>query len=293
MGLAYGNKYSGDSLHQLSKQIATLDFVRIQDFDQKMRDVILPAVYLATQLKGLSLIAVDGYSLQYLLDVLPKFPNLQEIDIPNSNLLVPIHSLSGVTHLRLFDYATQDPNLCYYLLELLNNSKNTLRGMQLWQLDKIGIRSWTAFLGRVQLCNRLVEIQLGLTSIETDDVTHWSSAVSKCTSLVSLYFYKLTLYDRGFISLCEGLVYHPVIRYITICCCNHTSVCCEYLMYLIPTISQLESMTVDNLYTPDDKPLEELMSGVLNLPSIFQKLVLNQQNKHILLMKKQMHTKST
>ena len=259
MELSYDNKCSEGSLHQLSKQIASLEYFGILEIDDMFKHTLLPAICQATQLKGLGLCMVNEELIQPLMDVLPQFSNLQEIEIHNSILLLPLHSLSNISYLRISDYNTEDTTLCCYLFKLLNNNINTLRGVKLWYLDRIGIRSWTELLCCIQLCSKLVEIGVSFSSIESADVTLWCSAVSKCKSLVRLYFFKLTLYDRGLKSICEGLVSHPAIRRIIVERCKQTSVCCKYLMYLIPTLSQLENLEVDELSKPDNKPLEKLL----------------------------------
>ena len=79
--------------------------------------------------------------------------------------------------------------------------------------------------------------------------------VNKMKSLVELDFRHVSLYGTGFFSLCEGLIYHPAIRSLNLRDCNLTSLSCDPLTHLIPTVSQMETLTVEGLSEPDGAPI--------------------------------------
>ena len=62
MYLSFANKYPEESLHQISKQLASIDYLGMQDVDLKNIYTLLPAIFQATQLKGLYLFGVLGES---------------------------------------------------------------------------------------------------------------------------------------------------------------------------------------------------------------------------------------
>ena len=103
----------------------------------------------------------------------------------------------------------------------------------------------------MEFCTNLVQLKLYNTILPTSDVTHWGRAVNKMKSLVELVLSVVSLYDTGLLSLCEGLIYHPAIRSIELDNCNLTSLSCDPLTHLIPTVSQMERLRVRELSKPD------------------------------------------
>ena len=74
-------------------------------------------------------------------------------------------------------------------------------------------------------------------------------------SLVELEFSNVSLYDTGLLYICKGLIYHPAIRSLMLRDCNLTSLSCDPLTHLIPTVSQMEILTVEGLSEPDGDPI--------------------------------------
>ena len=187
--------------------------------------------------------------------MLPQFSQLQEIGFHNNSLLPAISNLSNLTYLQIGDSTTEDTTLSIYLLQIINGNRNSLRGMWLLYLNIIGFNNWSLFLICLEFCTNLVQLKLWYTTLPTNDVTHWSRAVNKMKSLVELEFWNVSLYDTGLLSLCEGLIYHPAIRSLKLQYCNLTSLSCDPLTHLIPTVSQMEKLTVYELSEPDGAPI--------------------------------------
>ena len=250
----WDNKYSDKVLQQLTNQLSVIQNLYVGG-SELSSDTLVPALCQATQLKVLHLYGIPAEYHQDFIAMLPQFSQLQDIGFYNYSLLPPISKLTNLTYLQLQGYNTKDTNISVYLLQLINGNRHTLIGMVLYYLERIGLNCWSEFLNCLELCTNLVQLQLWLTSLPADDVTHWCSAVNKLKLLVELVFFIVTLYDTGLISLCQGLVYHPAIRRIYLYYCKNTSLSCEALTHLIPTLSHLEKLTVDNLSDPDVDPI--------------------------------------
>ena len=245
----WDNKYSENVLQQLTKQLSAIQNLYVMG-SELSSDTLVSALCQATQLKVLCLDDIPTKYLQDFIAMLPQFSQLQEIGIDNYSLLPPISKLTNLTYLQIQD-DIKDTTISVYQLQLINGNRHTLRGMKLHYLQRIGLNNWSEFLNCLELCTSLVQLRLWNTSLPTDDVTHWCSAVNKLKLLVELLFWDITLYDTGLMSLCQGLVYHPAIRSIWLYECMNTSLSCDALTHLIPTVSHLEILTVNNLSEPD------------------------------------------
>ena len=156
--------------------------------------------------------------------------------------------------LQIRNSITEDTTLSVYLLRIINGNRHSLSGM-LWYLHRIGFNNWSLLLSCLEFCTNLVQLKLWYITLPTNDVTHWSRAVNKMKLLVELEFLTVSLYDRGLLSLCEGLIYHPAIRRIMLLGCNLTSLSCDPLTHLIPTLSQMETLRVNGISEPDGDPI--------------------------------------
>ena len=250
----WDNEYSEKVLQQLTNQLSAIQNLYVRG-SELSSDTLVSALCQATQLKVLHLYDIPTEYHQLLIAMLPQFSQLQEIGFNDYSLLPPISKLTNLTYLEIQDYNTKDTTLSVYLLQLINGNRHTLRGMELYYLQRIGLNCWNEFLNCLELCTNLVQLQLWDTSLPTDDVTHWCSAVNKLKLLVELEFFDVTLYDTGLMSLCQGLVYHPAIRRITLFNCMNSSLSCDALTHLIPTVSHLERLTVTDLSEPDGDPI--------------------------------------
>ena len=141
---------------------------------------------------------------------------------------------------------------------MLNMNKESLKVLNLWNLNRLGFNSWKGFLNALQLCVNLTKIQLSFIYIPPYDVTEWRTTVSKLRSLIQLEFFNVTLYNTGFLSVCQGLVYHPTIKYIHVSDCGQNFNSCEPLSNLIPTVPHLEKLTVNNLSEQQSEPIKIL-----------------------------------
>ena len=59
-------------------------------------------------------------------------------------------------------------------------------------------------------------------------------------------------------SVCEGLIAHPTIKFLYVYSCKQTSGSCEALTNLIHTVSYLEKLIVDKLSEPGTEPIKIL-----------------------------------
>ena len=250
----WNNEYSNKVLQQLTNQLSAIQNLYVRG-SELSSDTLVPALCQATQLKVLYLNYIPAECHQDFIAMLPQFSELQEIKFNNYSMLPPICNLTNLTYLEIGDYTTEDKPLSVYLLQLINGNRHTLRGMKLDYLQRIGLNNWCQFLNYLELCSNLVQLRLDDTSLPTGDVTHWCSAVNKLKLLIQLVFWDVTLYDTGLISLCQGLVYHLSIRRIRLSDCKNTSLSCDALTHLIPTLSHLEILVVNNLSEPDGDPI--------------------------------------
>ena len=253
----FRNEYSNKVIKELTNQMSAIQYLYVNESETNS-NTLLPALCQATRLRLLYLYNIPEKHLPTLQAVLPQLSELQEIAFDNNSLLPAISNLSNLTYLQIRDHRTEDITLSVYLLQIINGNRNSLRGMWLLYLNRIGFNNWSLFLHCLEFCTNLVQLKLWRTTLPTNDVTHWSRAVNKMKSLVQLEFFNVSLYDAGLLSLCEGLVYHPAIRCLKLEYCKLTSLSCDPLTNLIPTISQMEKLTVNELSEPDGAPFLQL-----------------------------------
>ena len=248
------NEYSNTVIKELTNQMSAIQYLCVDESETNY-DTLVPALCQATQLRLLHLYRIPKKHLPTLQAVLPQFSGLQEIAFDNNSLLPAISNLSNLTYLQIRDNTTGDTTLSVYLLQTINRNRHSLRAMWLGFLHRIGFNNWSLFLNCLEFCTNLVQLRIWDTTLPTNDVTHWSRAVNKMKSLIELEFWDVSLYDTGLLSLCEGLIYHPAIRSLMLRDCNLTSLSCDPLTHLIPTVSQMETLTVMGLSEPDGAPL--------------------------------------
>ena len=248
------NEYSCKSLQELINHFSAIQYLYVMESGTNY-DTMVPALCQATQLRVFHLDNIPSKQIPSLTAVLPQFSMLQEIVFNNYSLLPAISHLSNLTYLKMQDHATRDTTLCDYLFQTINSNIHSFRGIELAYLDRIGLNNWSLLLSCFEVCNNLVLLKLFYTNLPSDDVTHWSRAVNKMKSLFDLEFYEVSFYDTGLLSLCKGLIYHPSIRSLELISCELTSLSCDPLTHLIPTISQLETLTIDELSEPDGDPI--------------------------------------
>ena len=265
------NKYSNEFLLQLNNQFSVLEYLylfapeklynpqtKVYEESGVNYDTLVPALCQLTQLRGLYLYCIPNEYTHSLKSVLPQFSNLQEIGFSNASLLPAISKLTNITYLKIEDNETEDTNLSDYLTQLINANGDTLRGVELYCLEEIGFMSWEIFLNCLASCTNLVRLEIRSTRLPADDVSQWSNTVSKLKSLVELVLLFVSLYDTGLISVCGGLIKHPAIRKLDILSCNLTSLSCLPLIHFIPTVYQLESLTVDGLSEQEQESIKLL-----------------------------------
>ena len=248
------NESSNNVIKELTNQMSAIQYLSVEETETNY-DTLVPALCQATQLRLLHLYNIPEEHHPTLQAVLPKFSELQEIAFTNNSLLPAISNLSNLTYLQIEDDITEDTTLCVYLLQIIDGNRHSLRGMWLRYLHRIGFNNWSLFLNCLEFCTNLVQLRLWNTTLPTNDVTHWTRAFNKMKSLVELDFLYVSLYDTGLLSLCEGLIYHPAIRSLMLRDCNLTSLSCDPLTHLIPTVSQMERLRVYGISEPDGAPI--------------------------------------
>ena len=265
------NKYSNEFLLQLNNQFSVLENLylyvpqevynfKTEEFDDSgiNYNTLVAALSQLTRLRGLDLSDIRNKYTDSLKSMLPQFSNLQEMGFSNTSLLPAISKLTNITYLKMSDCETEDANFSDYLIQLINANGDTLRGVGLYYLEKIGIMSWEIFLNCLASCTNLVRLEIWSTRLPADDVSQWSNTLSKLKSLVELVLYAVSLSDTGLISVCGGLIKHPAIRKLDIQRCNLTSLSCLPLIHLIPTVYQLESLTVNELSEQEQESIKLL-----------------------------------
>ena len=195
---------------------------------------------------------------QQVIHALSMLSESQEINFHTYSLLPHIMHLSRISYLEIKYVGREDTDLSDCLIQLIHRNQHTIRVLMLDSLEDIGFKSWNGFLNALHFCVNLVQIELRYIFTQLDDVTLWSSTLCNLNSLVILIFYSVELFDTGLISVCEGLIAHPTIKYLWVFECEQTSESCEALTNLIHTVSCLERLEVDNLSEPDTEPIEIL-----------------------------------
>ena len=254
------SKCSNQFLQSIVNQISALQYLSLEKEpleDETIYNTILPALSNATQLRGIYLDDIPTEYHQQIIHALSILSELQEISFHTYSLLPHIMHLSRISYLEIIDTETEDTDLSDCLIQLIHRNQQTIRGLKLWSLEYIGFKSWNGFLNALHFCVNLVHIELWAIS-QLDDVTLWSSTLCNLNSLVVLRFIGVHLFDTGLISVCEGLIAHPTIKYLHVSDCKQTSESCEALTNLIHTVSYLETLKVTNLSKPDTEPIKIL-----------------------------------
>ena len=255
------NKYSNQLIDQIANNhISALHYLYIDEEyseDKTIYEVILPALSNATRLRGLYLDWIPYEYKRNVIHTLSTLPELQEISFSTYSLLPYITQLSSISFLEITRIRREDTELSDYLIELINTNQHTIRGLKLEHLQYIGFKRWNGFLNALHLCVYLVQLELSNIQL-IDDVTQWTTTLPELNSLVQLKFIVVKLFDTGLISVCEGLIAHPTIRYLYVCHCEQTSESCEALTNLIHTVSYLERLIINKLSEPDPEPIKIL-----------------------------------
>ena len=256
----YNSKNSNQFIQSMANQLSAFQYLYLEkDYpeDEIIYNTILPALSNATQLRGIYLYMIPTEYHQQVIHTLSILSELQEIRFHTYSLLPHITHLSRISYLEIAVTRIEYTDLSGCLIPLIHKNQHTIRVLKLWRLQYIGFKSWNGFLNALHFCVKLVHIELRLIP-QLDDVTLWSSTLCNLNSLVALTFSFVELFDTGLISVCEGLIAHPTIKYLFACYCKQTSESCEALTNLIHTVSYLETLTVNKLSKPDTEPIKIL-----------------------------------
>ena len=238
------NKYSEESIEQLTNRVKSLEFLYLSGIVYKtIQNPLILSLCQATQLIGLDLSYIPEEYTEQLSAAISQFSNLQEIELDFS-ILPSISNITNLTYLRITIPHGSTANTTFYLnlLRLINGNRHTVQGMELWELVKLGFENWSIFLNSLQYCTNLVFLKLYCIILPPNDVTLWSTTINSLKLLVELYFNFVTLYDEGMLSVCQGLFYHQAIRHIWLQHCDLGSLSYEYLIQLIPTLPYLKKL---------------------------------------------------
>ena len=282
--------FSKQFIHLIANQLSDLQYLYLEKLyteDQTIHNTILPALSNATQfrhrnfisrakqwlrhkkssqaltmsnatqLRGIYLYAIPTEYHQQIIHTLSILSELQEISFHTYSLLPHIMHLSRISYLEITGIRRKYTNLSDCLIQLIHRNQHTIRGLKLESLEYIGFMSWNGFLNALHFCVNLVQIEL-IRIPRLDNVTLWSSTLCNLNSLVTLKFSFVELSDTGLISVCEGLIAHPTIKYLYVYSCIQTSKSCEALTNLIHTVSYLEKLRVTNLSEPVTEPIKIL-----------------------------------
>ena len=274
------NQYSTKLLEQLAYQVSTLTnsylYAPRQIFNRETRhfeqsrihsESLVPALFNASQLRVLHLYDIPAKFTRQLIGVLPKLSMLEEVGIDNYALMPPLCELHNLKFIKITDRQTQDLTLRNKMTQLIDGNMQTLKGLKLAYMHRIGFNRWSLLLDSLKLCSSLVQLQLEDISLPLDGVKSWRKVVHNMTSLVDLALWHVTLYDIGLLSLCSGIILHPTIKKLSVQFCKLTSLSCTALMNLILTPTKLEILEVTDLSNPEAEPIK-LLKETADLQSI-------------------------
>ena len=254
----YKNGFPPDTYSLLTNQISTCQNIVYSHSNTSESEVLFSALSSATHINGLHLLDIPTEYHQQLFSLLPTLSNLREITWEDGYSILPhITHLSTLSCLSIRKQYTP-VNLSDSLLQLLHSNRHSIRVLELWNLENIGFSSLDGFLRCLQFCTNLVQLQLWFVHISCDDVTLWCSTLHSLTSLLYLYFTRVSLSDSGMLSLCRGLLFHPNIIYLCVYDCKLSSDSCQPLRNLIPTLTQLKDLRVTGLSEPETEPIKLL-----------------------------------
>ena len=111
-------------------------------------------------------------------------------------------------------------------------------------LTRVGFDSWESILTPIQLCSNLKILALYHCSTLKSDMKKWYKAILSLQSLVELRIVSFNFEDSEMWILCHSLTKHPAIRYLEVSECRLTSLSCEPLALLIPTLPQLRELII-------------------------------------------------
>ena len=213
-------------------------------------------------IKGLYLRRIPSLPVSVLNSTLPSLRELLwEIRTPLYEILP---KLRDNTNLELLaDYNTNflfDPNNRVLLSSVISNNCRSLKQLLITNLTRVGFDSWESTLTPIQLCSNLKILALCNCSALKRDMEMWYKAILSLQSLVELRIVLFEFGDSEMWILCHSLTKHPAIRCLQVSKCRLTSLSCEPIALLIPTLPQLRELVIflDELSSPEPDKLEML-----------------------------------
>ena len=140
------NEYSNKIIKELTNKMSAIQCLFVEEYQTIYYDTLVPALCQATQLRLLYLYSIPEKHIPTLQAVLPQFSQLQEIAFYTYSLLPAISNLSNLTYLQIRDNTTEDTTLSVHLLQIINGNRHSLKGMELWYLNRIGFNNWSIVL---------------------------------------------------------------------------------------------------------------------------------------------------
>ena len=255
-----GTTLSSDVLEHLMHKFVSLENLSIEAGGSSQ------AVELLTRYHGIKGLYLRGMSSSLPVSVLNStLPSLRELLWDIRTLFYEIlPNLRDNTNLELLaDFTGNfrfDPNNRVLLSSVISNNCRSLKQLFITNLTQIGFDSWESILTPIQLCSNLKILALFRCSALKRDMKMWYKAILSLQSLVELRLVRFKFGDSEMWILCHSLTKHPAIRYLQISKCALTSLSCEPLALLIPTLPQLRELVIflDELSSPEPDKLEML-----------------------------------
>ena len=131
-------------------------------------------------------------------DILSHFSSLQEIYLETRDpysVLPYIQSSSNLTYLGILPNDLLPVYKPYGDIpkHIINKNTNTLRGIKLHKLDRIGINTWDSILPLIQHCSNLIDLEICYMNTRANTFISSVTTVDYLQSLVRLYLFYIPL----------------------------------------------------------------------------------------------------
>ena len=278
----FRSELSPEFLQPIAKQLIYTDLFLLEPRNSNQFETLFPHLYTATQLTSLHLIHIPDKYKQQLRTLLPQLTNLQEITLVSNresySLLPYLSNYSCIKYLdidkgfmilslgvsRNETETVEGDNL----LQILNNSKQHLRVLKLFHFCLTEQKRADQFLTSLHHCTNLVQIKLDNTTLEPEDITLWSVAVSRMRLLVYLELNDVSIQDSGMLHLCSGLLHHPNIQRIHVKDEDLSSNSCIPLIHLIPTLLPIKTLIIGRSFSKPNPEYLERLKQIAKLYSV-------------------------
>ena len=245
-------------IEKISKQLNLEDGFYCSTFSDK-----LPYLsQLNPELNGLHLKIDFTGKHEQLRSILSKLSHLQEISLhsfsatggrDSYSLLPHLRNLTDLKYLEIMsDYDITDSRIKQSLIQIITENSSSLKCLNLNRITNIGLNCLDELLTSLQFCTNLIEVNLSISRLATNDFTIWSTVGSSLKQLLSFKLSSFALSDIGMLHLCKGISYHRTIKYLEVERCELSTESCSYLTHLIPTLLQLKTLSIGGIIIPEE-----------------------------------------